>query len=297
MGQERNLPRVVPVLSAYNGAVTVEGASPMEVFNTITIPLGLVAVLGVLGCQSPMDVPAMLETIRRERAAQPADSDVAVIFSRALDESDKAQPQRRAAILSTALKQARKARRFRIADEAPLPENWPKPSLPGLVRIKTYPPVRSAWVRSRQLRNRQFMTLFRHIKDRKIAMTAPVVMEYADEASEDPARMDSTEAMAFLYRRVGQDEAGKYGDVAVADEQALQVVSVGVKGAYTKGRFRKALASLHDWLAGQDRWRQAGAPRVLGYNSPFMLFWRKYSEVQVPVSPPEDKTTGRSMPL
>lgn len=269
----------------------------METLDTIVIALGLVAVMGCLGCQSPMDVPAMMETIRRERAAQPADSDAAVILGRALDQAENAPPQRRAAILSTALKQARKAKRFRIADEAPLPENWPKPSLPGLVRVKTYPAVRSAWVRSRQLRNRQFMTLFRHIKGRKIAMTAPVVMEYAREASEDPARMGSTEAMGFLYRRPGQDEAGRYGDVDVANDKPLQVVSVGVKGAYTKGRFRKALASLRDWLAGQDQWRPAGPPRVLGYNSPFMLFWRKYSEVQIPVSHAEDKTAERPIPL
>ena len=187
------------------------------------------------------------------------------------------------------MKTAAEARRFTIALESPLPADWPKPSLPGLVRIKTYPPVRSAWVRSAQDRRGQFTTLSRHIQARKIAMTSPVVMEYASEAAGDAAKMGSAEAMAFLYRRVDQDKAGRFGAVAVGTDRPVRVVSVGVKGAYTTDRFRKALSKLRGWLDSHKQWRPAAAPRVLAYHSPTMPFGEKYSEVQIPVYPADDE--------
>ena len=237
----------------------------------------------------------MFEEARRQLGASASDSDAAVILSRALKDAESAPPDQRKAILSTSLKQARQARRFSITLESPLPDNWPKPSLPGLIRVKSYPPVRAAWVRPGGQRNRQFMTLFRHIKDRKIAMTAPVVMEYASEAAASPAKMDSPDAMAFLYRRTDQDEAGKFGSVGVTNDVPVQVVSIGVKGAYTEGRFRKAAAKLRDWLKANSQWRPAGPPRVLAYNSPFLPFWMKYSEVQIPVCPAGKERTNQPM--
>jgi hypothetical protein len=122
-------------------------------------------------------------------------------------------------------------------------------------------------------KNGQFIVLFRHIKDQKIAMTAPVVMEYSPAAAGDASKMDSTEAMAFLYRRPEQGDAGKFGVVAVDNEEPLRVLSIGLKGAYTKGRLRKAPARLHDWLKFPKDLQIAGPPRVLGYNSPFRFFW------------------------
>ena len=139
------------------------------------------------------------------------------------------------------------------------------------------------------------MTLFRHIKRRKIAMTAPVVMEYSSGAAEDASKMDSTEAMAFLYRRPQQGDAGKFGAVAVGNETPLRVVSIGLKGSYAKSRFREALAKLQDWLATRDDLQPAGPPRVLGYNSPFMWFWKKYSEVQIPVKARDTSESKPSM--
>jgi len=132
------------------------------------------------------------------------------------------------------------------------------------------------------------MVLFKHIKDRKIPMTAPVVMEYSPAAADDASKMDSTEAMAFLYRGPEQGQSGKFGAVAVDNEKPLLVVSVGVKGAYTKSRLRTALARLNDWLKTRKDFHRVGPPRVLAYNSPFMWFWKKYCEVQIPVKPSDD---------
>ena len=238
----------------------------------------------------------MLEKVRQRLGDEPADSDAAVILSRALVDAETAEPERQTAILNEALKKADEAKRFRISSESPLPADWPKPSPPGLIRTKTYPPVRSAWVRSAGKQNRQFMALFRHIKDQKIAMTAPVVMEYAPEAAKDASKMGPTEAMAFLYRQSEQGDVGKFGAVTVGNEKPLRVVSIGVKGAYTDRNFRKALARLHGWLEVHEELQQAGPPRVLAYNSPFMPFWKKYSEVQIPVRPADKNDAQPSMP-
>ena len=244
------------------------------------------ALAAIAGCAPMQELdPALLEDqLRKELAAQPVDSDAALILTRALDEAVGVPPELRGARLREALTRAAKASRFEIAGEAPLPKNWPRPSLPGLVRIKTYPSVRSAWLRSPAKSNGQLMVLFRHIQDQRIAMTAPVVMEYSDGAAREPSKLSGADAMAFLYRRPDQGEAGKHGAVAVEDDRPVQVVSAGLQGSYRKANFRKGLAKLRQWLDAHPEWRQAGPPRVLAYNSPFMLWWRKYSEVQIPVA-------------
>ncbi len=264
----------------------------------VTLPATVAAVVLAFaaGCTAtpPSDSAALLATVEQQLAAAPVDSDVAVILSRAKKEAITLPPADRAAVLAEALAKAEKARRFKIASESPFPAGWPKPSLPGLVRIKTYPGVRSAWVRAPENRDRQFVMLSEHIKKRKIAMTAPVVMEYDAKAAKDPAQMGPALAMALLYRTIDQDKAGQFGAVRVANDEPMQVVSVGVEGDYTAVNFRKALARCRDWLGAQKPWRVAGPPRVLAYSSPSMLSWQKYSEVQIPVEPNKDKPNAKS---
>jgi len=244
------------------------------------------AVIAAAGCAPMQETrPALLaDTVRQELAAETTDSDAALILSQALEDSTQASPEGREVLLRKAQQRAAEARRFKVAEESPLPGDWPQPSLPGLIRIKTYPPVRSAWVRAPENRDGQFMVLFRHIQAEQIAMTAPVVMEYSGAAGKDPSKLGGTEAMAFLYRRTDQGKTGKYGAVAVEDDQPLLVVSVGLKGSYREANFRDALEKLRQWLGAHPKWRVAGPPRVLAYNSPFMLWWMKYSEVQIPVA-------------
>ena len=62
----------------------------------------------------------MLERVRAALAAEPADSDAAVILSRALAEASSAAPERRAAALSQALQQAEAARHFALTMASPL---------------------------------------------------------------------------------------------------------------------------------------------------------------------------------
>jgi hypothetical protein len=228
-----------------------------------------------------MSETAMLETVREQLAAENPESDAAVILSQAVDEARSTTADKQAEILDRAMKQADEARQFSPHVEAPLPDGWPKPSLPGLIRIKSYPAVRAAWVRASAGDNRQFMTLFHHIQDRQIAMTGPVVMGYPAQTSEKPA--ESSDSMAFLYRQLDQDTKGQFGQVQVEDEEPVKVVSIALTGSYRERNFQAGATKLREWLQVHREWEPVGPVRVLAYNSPFMLFWRKYSEVQIPV--------------
>lgn len=242
-------------------------------------------VLVMAGCaDNALRGTDLMQQVRQALATEPPDSDAAVILAAVLPEADSAPAEQQSALLEAALKRAAKARRFRPTLEAPLPEGWPAPSLPGLVRLKTYLPIRAAWTEQGDGRNGQFMTLFHHIKDRQIAMTAPVVMAYPP--AEAPAHGDTLGepmAMAFLYRRATEGTAGPVGAVRVTDDPPLQVVSVARKGMYSKGNFGASMTQLREWLRSHPEVTSAGPPRVLAYNSPFMPFWMKYAEVQIPV--------------
>ena len=232
-----------------------------------------------------MSYDELLQTARRELAGESADSDVAVILGEALAAAEDGDEPHRSEVLTAALKRAAEARAFEPVGESPLPDGWPRPSLPGLIRIKCYPASRAAWSEGQSSQNKRFLGLLKHITEREIAMTAPVMMDYPPEAAMDPETMTDSAAMAFLYRRDQQDEVGRFGEIDVRDEPPLQVVSLGVKGLYSTGRFRRALTHLVGWLGDHPEWRAAGRPRVLAYNSPFTLPWKKYAEVQIPVGP------------
>lgn len=169
-------------------------------------------------------------------------------------------------------------------DSAPLPEGWPELTPVGEVALREYPAVRAAVVEddaaasSEEVRSPLFMQLFRHIQAEDIAMTAPVAMGYADDA----VRMES---MAFLYRHTGQGATGPAGAVEVRDSAPATFASVGVRGDYDDETFAEGKALLDAWLAAPERaWVPAGPPRFLGYNGPFVPWFLRYGEVQVPVT-------------
>ncbi|MHC4985002.1 MAG: heme-binding protein [Planctomycetota bacterium] len=234
-----------------------------------------------------MSYDELVATAQQQLEAEPGDSDTAVILTEALAAADAVAEPERPDILRGALSRAREARSFEPLSESPLPDGWPEPSLPGLIRIKRYPVSRAAWVEQRDGQNGQFRILFRHIQRQQIAMTAPVIMGYDRATADDPEAMTGSESMAFLYRSEDQNEAGQFGPVTVRDDPPLTMVSVGVQGGYTTDNFRRAAAQLTDWLAERPQWQVAGPPRVLAYNSPFVIGPLKYAEVQIPVDPAE----------
>lgn len=171
-----------------------------------------------------------------------------------------------------------------LFEEAPRPEGWPELTPVGEVEVKQYPAYRAAEITTNATANSSdngmFMPLFNHIKREDIAMTAPVEMTY------DQQRPVS---MAFLYRNTEQGSAGTDEDdprVDVIDAPQQLAASIGVRGRYTHERFTEAVEDLNTWLAEHDdKWRATGEPRYLGYNSPFVLWFLRYGEVQIAVEP------------
>lgn len=175
--------------------------------------------------------------------------------------------------------------------EAPLPAGYPAPTPPGMIELKTYPVVRRAEYSAKGSTNFGmnvgFWPLFNHIKDRDIAMTSPVEMDYRPEGERTPLDpMDDASGswtMSFLYRTTDLGPTGEDGRIKVVDLPELTVVSIGMRGGYGMGTVNAGLEQLRQWFDSQDQWEPAGNPRGLNYNGPQVPMRNKWSEVQVPV--------------
>ncbi|MDG2383323.1 MAG: heme-binding protein [Pirellulaceae bacterium] len=160
--------------------------------------------------------------------------------------------------------------------EAKQPEGFPPPGKVNEIVIKEYPVYRSATVKSSAAgQNRLFGTLFNHIKNNKIAMTAPVEMSFDDEKSQ---------SMAFLYASTDIGDTGVEGKVLVADQEPTTVISIAVRGSYNEQRLRKYEEKLRDWVDKKPEWKTTGVARYLGFNSPFVPSFMRYGEVQIPIT-------------
>lgn len=170
-----------------------------------------------------------------------------------------------------------------MVSEARLPEGFPPPGPVDEVIVKTYPAHRLARVTAKDGSDSMFMKLFRHIERNEIKMTAPVEMSWSQE-EEEPAT--DPDAMAFLYGAATIGEPGADADdpsVVVEDVPEIKVVSIGLRGSYDAKTFRRGHEKLEAWLAEHPEWKPAGGPRTLGYNSPFVPDFFKFSEIQIPV--------------
>lgn len=169
--------------------------------------------------------------------------------------------------------------------EAALPDDWPSFTSVGEVEVKTYPDYRAAVIRKTDMpqgeTSSMFRKLFNHIKDREISMTAPVEMGYSGDATQDDPQMAS---MAFLYRTTTQGKTEIDGTVIVQDLPGQSFASIGVRGRYNDENMTEQLPALEAWLSeNQSQWQADGPPRYLGYNSPFVLPFMRYGEVQIPL--------------
>jgi effector-binding domain-containing protein len=185
--------------------------------------------------------------------------------------------------------------------EAKLPKDFPPPGAVGEIVIKDYPAYRLARVRSGKNGvsggpDAMFNPLFNHIKRNENAMTAPVEIGYQSHPeSAEKRNACSVVSMAFLY---GESSWGRLGvdaadpRVVVEDIPAMTMISIGVRGDYTDARCAEALSKLGAWVeAHRGEVRVVGPPRYLAYNSPFVLGFLRYGEVQLPVE--KVKTASR----
>jgi hypothetical protein len=182
--------------------------------------------------------------------------------------------------------------------EAKLPAGFPPPGPIGQVIVKTYPACRVATVLAADVKgkgeDRLFMPLFNHIQQQKISMTSPVVMDFAPstaaEGSPPPSPQPAPQppiSMSFLYANEQIGQPGRAGVVTVHDVPPITVLSVGVRGRYDGAHFLSGMKAIDDYISAHPRMYEiAGTPRFLGYNSPFVPWFLRYGEVQVPVRRP-----------
>lgn len=164
---------------------------------------------------------------------------------------------------------------FQPIKEAEMPRGFPAPTPVGEIEVKEYPAYRRATASGLG----DFWTLFRHIQQNDIAMTAPVEMDFGDSNAERSGKR----SMSFLYERPDQGSTGKQGRVEVVDVEAATVVSVGCRGQQTNAAVAEARARLLKWLDENDAYVPVGPLRVMGYNSPFVPRDKNFFEVQIPV--------------
>ncbi|PHX79441.1 MAG: hypothetical protein CK541_05090 [Opitutia bacterium] len=157
-------------------------------------------------------------------------------------------------------------------------EAYPRTS-PGDLELKTLPAAR--WMRTESSTdyfaadNGLFMKLFRYIDSNKIPMTAPV------EAGIKPGTM-------VFYM---DDNSAKRADLVETPQVKLSSVSerrvaaIGIRGSYSRENYEEALTELKAWLAKRTDVKAAGEPYAVYWNSPFVPFFLKQSEVHIPVAP------------
>ncbi len=168
--------------------------------------------------------------------------------------------------------------------EAKLPRDFPPPGPVGQIIIKQYPEARVAVVQAAATpgagsQDSLFMPLFNHIKSHQIAMSAPVEMTYSSTSSPSKPK-----AMAFFYTDTTIGTLGKDGRVEVMDVSPSEYLSIGVRGSYSGDHFQTAVDKLKAWLEQHPGYKESGPPRYLGYNSPFVPWFLRFGEVQIPVS-------------
>lgn len=208
----------------------------------------------------------------------PANVFVEEVFRRT-EQTKTTEPKKLAKEWRAALVEARDILRFELEEESPIPEGFPEPAPVGEIRLQQYPKYRLARTDMTLLEGTAFLTLFNHIKERDIAMTAPVELTYATEGN-----ATKKTAMSFMYRSTQQGRLGTAGKVQVMDSPAHMAISIGIRGSANKERVADARRRLEAWLqAHRDTYEATGPLRVLGYNSPFIAEKKQFSEVQIPV--------------
>ena len=161
---------------------------------------------------------------------------------------------------------------------AAVSEAYPRTS-PGDLELKTLPAAR--WMRTESSTdyfaadNGLFMKLFRYIDSNKIPMTAPV------EAGIKPGTM-------VFYM---DDASARRADLAETAQVKLssvperRVAAIGIRGSYSRENYEEALTELKAWLAKRTDVKSSGEPYAVYWNSPFVPFFLKQSEVHIPVAP------------
>jgi len=120
--------------------------------------------------------------------------------------------------------------------------------------------------------NDMFMRLFRYINDNDVSMTVPV------EAQVEKARM------RFYVSSVDSaKDLTEKGTVKVVNVPERTVVSIGIRGSYTKKKFEQNRGRLLAWLREKPEYESAGEAYAVYWDAPFVPWFMKHSEVHIPL--------------
>ena len=153
---------------------------------------------------------------------------------------------------------------------------YPKTSN-GTIEIKTIPAAKLMVTESAggyfDRNNDMFMRLFRYISANDVSMTVPV------EAQVENAQMKFYVGSADSAKNLPEQ-----GEVKVVNLPERTVVSIGIRGSYTKEKFEKNREKLAAWLRENPRYQPAGAAYAVYWDAPFVPWFLKHSEVHIPVT-------------
>lgn len=147
----------------------------------------------------------------------------------------------------------------------------------GVCEIKTLPAGVLLEARSEgeyfRENNGLFRRLFEAIQKNQVPMTTPV------EAGVRPGTM----VFYLDPKSAKRTDLVLQGGVRRREVEERLVASIGIRGGYSKESFEENSKKLIDWVRSQPRWKVTGEPYAVYWNSPFMIWFLKRSEVHLPV--------------
>ena len=173
------------------------------------------------------------------------------------------------------------------ANSAPLPAGFPTPTGPDKIEIKQYPAYRAATYNYSgnlsEAGNQAFSSLFQHISNNNISMTAPVETRYPLSTLESNEKTGEA-TVSFLYRNTDIYPQEIADNITVEDIPAMTVVSLGLQGGYSYESYQQGVEKLKNWLLKNPSYQMVGQPRRLFYDGPYKPDATKRSEIQIPVT-------------
>ena len=147
----------------------------------------------------------------------------------------------------------------------------------GRLEIKTIPESRVLMSEMKgnyfSTKNSLFRFLFNYIQDNQVSMTVPV-----------EAEIDSSKMKFYLGTKDKIKDLPDARNVRVVNVPSRTVASIGIRGAYTKDNFDKALKKLEGWLEKNKQYMQEGDAYGVYWDAPFMPWFLKRSEIHIPVT-------------
>jgi DNA gyrase inhibitor GyrI len=147
----------------------------------------------------------------------------------------------------------------------------------GAIEIKTIPAAKLMVTESPggyfDRSNDLFRRLFRYISANDVSMTVPV-----------EAQVENAQMKFYVSKADSSKNLPEQGQVKVVNLPERTVVSIGIRGSYTKEKFDKNREKLTVWLRENPRYQPAGDAYAVYWDAPFVPWFLKHSEVHIPVT-------------